>query len=405
MTSLDQVRIVARRELVERSRSTVFRVSLAAMVVLIVGGILALTFLAGGPDPIEIGLAGDTIPGLEADLVMAAQLADEEVAITTYPDAAAATTAVEVGDVAIAIVNSTTVVTNSGPNQVEAFIVTTAINASERQVLAEAEGLTEEQVAAIVSPANITFDNLEPDDPDQEVEVLAAYVGSLLLFVTIIMFGQFVAMGIVEEKQNRVVEVVLSRISSTSLLVGKVLGIGLLGLLQVSVFVVAGIVTLFVVPSDAIPDIDLSAVGVPALGGLVVWFILGYLLYSFIYAALGATVSRQEDLQGVAYIPPVLLMPGYFIVTLSLSGEISPIAKVASFIPLWTPLLMPLRITAGDVPWWEVAISVVIVIVTIIVTIRLSARIYSGSALRTGGKVKLKDALKGSDIASQKSDE
>lgn len=405
MASLDQIRIVARRELVERSRSTVFRVSLAAMVVVIVGGILALTFLAGGPDPIDIGLAGDTIPGLETDLVMAAQLADEEVAITTYPDAAAATMAVEVGDVAVAIINSTTVVTNSGPNQVESFIVTTAINASERQALAESEGLTEEQVAAIVSPAQITFENLEPDDPDQEVEVLAAYVGSLLLFVTIIMFGQFVAMGIVEEKQNRVVEVVLSRISSTSLLVGKVLGIGLLGLLQVSVFAVAGIVTLFVVPSDAIPDIDLSGVGIPALGGLVVWFILGYLLYSFIYAALGATVSRQEDLQGVAYIPPVLLMPGYFIVTLSLSGEISPIAKVASFIPLWTPLLMPLRITAGDVLWWEVAISIVIVIVTIIVTVRLSARIYSGSALRTGGKVKLKDALKGSEIRGQKSDE
>jgi ABC-2 type transport system permease protein len=404
MASLNQVRIVARRELVERSRSTVFRVSLAAMVVLIVGGILALTFFAGGSDPIDVGLAGETLPGLDADLALAAQLVDEEVAISTYPDAAAATMAVEVGDVAVAIIDSTTVVTNSGPNQTESFIVTSAINASERRVLAESEGLTEEQVAAIVAPVQITFEKLEPDDPDQEVEILAAYVGSLLLFVTIIMFGQFVAMGIVEEKQNRVVEVVLSRISSTALLVGKVLGIGLLGLLQVSVFVGAGIVTLLVVPSDAIPDIDLSGVGVPALAGLVVWFILGYLLYSFIYAALGATVSRQEDLQGVAYIPPVLLMPGYFIVTLSLSGEISSIAKVASFVPLWTPLVMPLRIIAGDVAWWEVAISVAIVIVTIVLTIRLSARIYSGSALRTGGKVKLTDALKGSEVRSTKFD-
>jgi ABC-2 type transport system permease protein len=258
--------------------------------------------------------------------------------------------------------------------------------------------LTDEQVAAILSPTQISFEELEPPDPDDEAEILVAYVGSLLLFVTIIMFGQFVAMGIVEEKQNRVIEVVLSRINATSLLVGKVLGIGLLGLLQVSVFVVSGIITLLVIPPDSFSDIDLSAIGIPGLALVVVWFILGYLLYSFIYAGLGATVSRQEDLQGVAYIPPVLLMPGYFIVSVSLTGDVSTLANVASFVPIWTPLVMPLRMIAGDVTWWEVALSLIIVIVTIIVTVRVSARIYRGSALRTGGKVKLSEALRGSDV-------
>ncbi len=401
MTSVDQIRIVARREIVERSRSNAFRLSLLAMVVLIVGGILALSFFAGDPDPIAIGVVEDSAPGLEADLEAAALSVDEQVAITSYPDAASASEAVKDGEVAIAVIDTSTVVTNSGAAPIEAYIVTTAINGSERRVVAEEHGLTDEQVAAILSPAQITFDELEPRDPDHEAEILVAYVGSLLLFITIIMFGQFVAMGIVEEKQNRVVEVVLSRINTTSLLVGKVLGIGVLGLLQVSVFVAAGIITLVVVPSDAIPDFNLSAIGIPALAWVVVWFILGYLLYSFIYAALGATVSRQEDLQGVAYVPSLLLMPGYLIASASLTGDVSNFAVAASFVPLWTPLVMPLRMIVGDVTWWEVALSLVIVIVTIILTIRLSARVYRGSALRTGGKVKLREALRASDVRNE----
>lgn len=392
-----QIRIIARREIVERSRSTVFRVSLVAMAVLIVGGIVALSVFAGDSEPIPIGLAGDTAPDLERDLESVAATIDETLEITAYETTAAATEAVSNGDVAVAIVDTTTVVTNAGLSNTESYIVTNAINATERRAIAAGDGLTEEQVNAIIAPADITYSELDPPDPDQDAQILVAYVGSLLLFVTIIMFGQFVAMGIVEEKQNRVVEVVLSRINATSLLVGKVLGIGVLGLLQVSVFVAAGIVALVVVPTDAIADVDLSEIGIPALAWVVVWFILGYLLYSFMYAALGATVSRQEDLQGVAYIPPLLLMPGYFIVSFSLGGEVSTLAEVASFVPFWTPLVMPLRMTAGDVAAWEVAVSVIVVLLTIALTIRLSAKIYSGVALRTGGKVKLTDALRGTN--------
>ena len=397
MARFKQVSIVAQRELVERSRSVVFRISLAGMALLIVGGIVALAYFGGQSDPIEIGLAGDVAPGLEENLVAVGQAVSEDIELTTYDDRAAAESAVGDGDVEIAIVDSSIVISNSGVGQTVSFVVTEAINATERRLIADELGLSDVEVAAILAPADMSFEQLEEVDPDEDAQIFVAYIGSLLLFVTIIMFGQFVAMGIVEEKQNRVVEVVLSRIDATSLLLGKVVGIGLLGLLQVGVFVVAGIVTMLVVPSDAIPDFDLSGVGIPALIGVVVWFILGYLLYSFLYAAFGATVSRQEDLQGVAYIPALLLMPGYFIVSVSLGGDVGIVAKVASFVPFWTPLVMPLRINTGNAAWWEVAIAVALVVATIVVTVWLSARVYRGAALRTGGKVKLTDALRGSD--------
>ncbi|MCB1246370.1 MAG: ABC transporter permease [Acidimicrobiia bacterium] len=385
--------IVARREMVERGRSPVFRISLVVMVLLIVGGIVAFNYFAGRAEPIEVGLAGTTPATLATDLVAAGVAAGEDVEVQTVP-VDAVESVLDDGVVDVVIVDGARVITPETASSTIEFITSTAIRTAALNDLVDSGEVSAGDVAQIAQPVDIVFEPLETPDPDEEARAVVAWIGALLLFTTILMFGQFVAMGIVEEKQNRVVEVVISRIETSQLLVGKVLGIGLLGLLQVGVFVVAGIVTLTFVASDAVPDVDLAAIGVPALLWLVVWFVLGYLLYSFLYAGLGATVSRQEELQGVAFIPAMLLMPAYFLTAVGIGSDVGTIARIASIVPFWSPIVMPLRMTTGTVPPWETALALALIVVTIYATIRFAARVYRGAALRTGGKVKVTEALR-----------
>ncbi len=393
MRRTDQIALVAKREIVERSRSRVFRVMLVAMALLVGGGIIALSFINPSSQPIHIGLAGDVLPGLQGDIETVAGAVEQQVTITTYPSTQEADTALEDGDIDVLLVDSSTVVTPSGAATDETVILSTAVNAAGRRVVGQELGLSESEISAIVQPVTLSY--LETDDSNDanEIRAVVAFLGSILLFVTIMVFGQFVAYGIVEEKQNRVVEVVLSRIDSTSLLVGKVLGIGTLGLLQVGAVVAAAIGALLYIGSDALDGIDLSVIGIPGILSLVFWFVLGYLMFSFIYAATGATVSRLEDLQSVAFVPAMLLMPGYLVVSLSV-GEVNVWMRVASFVPLWAPIVMPVRIAQGDAAWWEVALSIALILAFLWLVVRVAARIYRGAALQTGGRVKLREALR-----------
>ena len=222
---------------------------------------------------------------------------------------------------------------------------------------------------------------------------MASFLAAIVLLTTIMMFGQFVAMGIVEEKQNRVVEIVLARARTTSLLIGKVLGIGALGLVQIASLGLAVMIGLAIAPLP-IDVPDLTRIGVTAVIWLVVWFVLGYLVYSFLYATLGATLSRQEDMQSVAFIPALAILPAYFLVVVSASSEggASAIVRIASYVPIWSPIVMPFRINTGDAQAWEVVLAIALAVVTVLALVRIGARIYRGAALRTGSRVSLREA-------------
>ena len=194
-----------------------------------------------------------------------------------------------------------------------------------------------------------------------------------------------------EEKQNRVVEVVLSRVKSAQILVGKVLGIGALGLAQLLVLAATVAVVLSIIE---IPEVSLPGLGAEIIGGVIFWFLLGYTLYAFINATLGATVSRQEDLGSVAILPGLLVLPGFFIAVQAIENPDLVLVRLASFFPPCTPIVMPVRSAVGNAPFWEVALSVVLVLAAIYLLVRIGARVYTGALLRTGGKVKLREAWK-----------
>lgn len=397
MSRMHQIGLVARREILERSRSTVFRVMMVVMVLVVAGGIIAMSFINTDTPPISIGLVGEAAPGLEADIEAVATSIAQPVDVTSFSTAEDADAAVADGAVEVLLRDGSTVVTANGASTNATIILSTAVTMAGQRAAGLELGLSEAELATILQPVPLQHVETDAQDLDAGVRTGFAFFGAILLFVTIMMFGQFVAFGIVEEKQNRVVEVVLSRIDSTSILVGKVLGIGTLGLIQVGAIVLAAIGALTYVGSDVMDGLDLSVVGIAGLISLIFWFILGYLMFSFIYAMTGATVSRLEDLQSVAIVPVMLLMPGYMIATIS-TGYISTWVRVASMVPLWAPVVMPVRIAQGDAAWWEVALAIGLIAVLLVVVVTLSARVYRGAVLRTGGRVKFKEALRGSGV-------
>jgi ABC-2 type transport system permease protein len=203
------------------------------------------------------------------------------------------------------------------------------------------------------------------------------------------MFGQFVMMGVMEEKQPRVVEVVLSRVKPTQVLIGKVIGIGLLGLVQI---IALGAAAVFTLSAVDIANVDIAGIGLEIFGTLVLWYLLGYAFYSVLYGTLGATISRQEDMQGVAMLPVLLILPGFFLGQMALVNPDSSWVRIASFIPVWSPMVMGVRATASAVPIWEVAVSVLLIVLTTYGLVRLGGRIYRGAILQSGAKIKLRTA-------------
>ena len=393
MNASQQVFLIARREFLERARSRVFLFTMLGLALLVMGGIFAVSFIGSGESSVPLGISGDSPEGITADIEAAAAALDTSVTVRNYP-AASVEGAIEQGEITAVLVDGSTIISNQAPSGTVVAIFTAAANSAVRREVSADLGLSDEEVVAIVAPVRVTVTELDPEEPEQIARGVASFLAAVVLLTTIMMFGQFVAMGIVEEKQNRVVEVILSKVRATSLLIGKVIGIGLLGLVQILAIGVAIVLGLVLAPLPDLGVPGLTTIGVTAVVWLVFWFMMGYMVYSFIYATLGATISRQEDMQSVAFIPAIAILPAYFFVsfTASTSGELSPLARLASYVPLWSPILMPYRINTGDAMWWEVVLAVALCLAAMAALIAVGSRVYRGAALRTGGKVSIREA-------------
>jgi len=127
---------------------------------------------------------------------------------------------------------------------------------------------------------------------------------------------------------------------------------------------------------------------------VIAWFVLGYAFYASVFAAAAALVSRQEDLGSVITPASILLVIGFLVALQAAQDPGSTLATVTSYVPGLSPMVMPVRQAAGEAAWWEVAAAVVLMLVAIAVIVRIGGRVYAGALLRTGGKVKLREALK-----------
>jgi ABC-2 type transport system permease protein len=391
MSPLRQVLLIARRDFLQRIRSRAFLISMLVVVgVVVIAGPLLATQSAA-PKPYKVGVTGTQPDGFAEAVDQAAGSFDRTVKLTSFATRDQGDAAVTDGTVDVLVVDASGLVWDQDPNLQLSAIITAAIQGLERSTTISELGLTPQEAAQLLQPQPLTNTSLNAPDPGRAPKQVASYVGSILLYISILMFGQFVMLGVMEEKQSRVVEVVLSRTRPRQLLAGKVVGIGLLGVIQL---VVIGGASLFTLGRANVVNVDLAGIGARVALTVLAWYLLGYALFAVVYAALGATISRQEDAQGVAMIPILVIVPGFFLSIFALEEPNALLPHLGSIIPPFSPFVMPTRMTVTSVPVWEVALSVGLILIATYWVLRLGARIYQGSILRIGAKVKLRDALR-----------
>jgi ABC-2 type transport system permease protein len=252
----------------------------------------------------------------------------------------------------------------------------------------ERAGVGQGDIHAALAPPPLPVRSLEPVDEDAQSKRRIATVAVFLLYGQLIGYCVAVATGVVEEKATRVVEVLLAAVRPVQLLAGKIIGIGLVGLLQLTIIGVAGLVA-----ATAAGVITLPPDAATTIGSVLLWFLLGYGFYSSLFAVAGAIVSRQEEVQNTTTPLNLLLVGSFFVAfSASLGNTGTTLSRVTSFLPPTAPLVMPLRIAGGDAALWEVAASIGIMLAATVAVVMLASRLYEGAILRTGARVKLRDA-------------
>jgi ABC-2 type transport system permease protein len=221
-----------------------------------------------------------------------------------------------------------------------------------------------------------------PRMSSSEADQLLGSLSVIFLFLAIIFTGQVIMEGVAEEKRSRVVEVVLGTMHPRHLLIGKVTAIGLLGFAEIvlalgSLLATAEILDVFEIPRG-------TAVG---LATVVIWFLLGFSLYSVFYGASGALVAPHENVANAAFPINMILVIPYMVTLTSVRAGDTMALRVLSLVPLTAPLSMPTRMVRGFAAPWEIAVSMALVVVTTYGLTRFAGRLYAGAVMQ-GGKVR-----------------
>ena len=383
MTDRRAIFLTARREISERARSRAFLASTALQVAIVVAIVVVASLTSGGTDTFKVGTVGDEA-GAVTDAATAQQEAfGVELDVQTLDDEAGARAAIEAGNLDAALVEGT-LLTGSGPSETLTALIQQASRDVAGTEALRSKGVDDQTIQAALQP-----EPLEVEELGEESSGGVAFVSSLLLYIAIISFGIAVAIGVVEEKSTRVVEVILSTIRPVHLLAGKVLGIGLLGLGQLLLIVAAGLIAAIPTGALELPD---STVSTAVLVG--VYFVLGYLVYACLYAISGAIVSRQEDVNSSSAPLTMLLVAAYLVGISASNDPDSTLAVVATFIPPLAPMIVPARAAQDSLPAIELVISIVLMVAATLALLWLAARIYDRAVLRMGAPLKLRETLR-----------
>ncbi|MGK9149198.1 ABC transporter permease [Plantibacter flavus] len=346
-----------------RLRSKTFLISTGILLLVILAGIVVGGFLAKNTatETTKIAVVGSAGSGLTEGSA-------GKFDVSGVPDRAAAEALVKAGDVKAAIVPSDT-------------------NATGFELIFATEA----------DPALVTSLSVQPEvtilDPGSDGSAgFLLYIVSLgfglVFFVSATTFGASIAQSVVEEKQTRVVEILMSAIPVRALLAGKVLGNSILAFAQIIAIAALSVIGLTVTGQTEL----LAGIGLPVVW-FVVFFVLGFILLAALFAAAGSLVSRQEDIGSTTTPITMLIMIPYFAVIFFNDNPL--VMTIMSYVPFSAAVGMPVRLFVGSAQWWEPLLSLIILAATAAFVIWIGSRIYENSLLKMGGRVKISEALKG----------
>ena len=353
--TLPAVWLVAEREIRMRLRSKAFLVSTGILMLIVLGSVVAGGIFGANQELPKVAAVGSAVAAVEET---------EAFDVTEADSIEAAETLVRDGSVDAAVVPSE-----------------------------GATGLTviglDETPAGVVGALSVApqVELLDPSDQNPGLVYLVALAFGIIFFASALTFGQLIAQSVVEEKQTRIVEILMATVPVRVLLAGKVVGNSLLAFAQIVLIAVLAGVGLLATGQDIL----LAEVG-PSIVWFLVFFVIGFVMLAAMFAAAGALVSRQEDM-GTAITPiTMLIMIPYFLVIFFYDNPL--VLGIMSYVPFSAPIGMPLRVYLGIAEWWEPLLSLAILVVSTLAVIAVGSRIYENGLLRMGAPVKLKDALK-----------
>lgn len=385
-------RLVAGRAIGDAVASKSWRAITALMLLLgIAIVVVPRLFGSGAPTSYTLAAVQGTDPQLTQTLAVAGHAGGFTVAVVTVPDAAAAEAAVRDGTADAGLVpgpdGGTLFVAASSGGTFAALVTQSVVAQSMRQSLVDG-GLSPEQITAIESlpaPHQVPVGRVA-----DEGRAAVGFMVGIVLYLALILTGSAIATSVATEKTTRISEVLLAVLRPSQLLVGTVAGVGLLSLLQISLLGVPAVVALrqggqYSLPAEASGDVLLG----------VGWFVLGMLLYAFVYAALATLVEKVTEV-GAATLPVNMLLIGSYLlaVTLTVQYPNDWPSVVASMFPLSAPMVMPVRWASGLVPTWQLLLSMGLTLATAMLLAAAASTIYARGLTMTGRRLKLREALR-----------
>jgi ABC-2 type transport system permease protein len=383
------VGLVARREIRERVRGRTFRVGTLVILVAVAAAVTIPVLRKGSQSHAHVGVVGALSAPLRTTVVAAGTAFGSKVTFVDEPSLAAATRALKAKRIDLVLVGAQRIIVDQSldpsDTSTSALLLHSIAASVALQAGLEHAGVAPQKALALAHPPPLPIQSLQPPHHNETARSTAVY-GLILTYVLLTQFGTWLLMGVVEEKSSRVIEVLLSTLRAGQLLTGKVIGIGLVALLQAALIVGVAL------GLGAAEGSSLVHGTAPLeIVSSLLWVVLGYAFYCWVWAAGGSLADRQEQVQSLAFPLQLPILFGYIVSFTALgSGQPSELVKVLAYLPPTAPFAIPVLVGLGDVAWWGFTLSALLSVAATFGMARIAAAVYRRAILRTGGRVHLR---------------
>jgi len=401
---MNKIGIVIKREYLTRVKKKSFIILTLLMPALIVGMIVGIVFLSSISDKkakviVVADETGEYFPILKnTDQYVFIEAKDGFADFRKNSDESVYATLIISGDLL------------KNPESITLFSHKQVVNSAENAITSQLNAyLTNKKIESYQIPnlqeiikdskVDLKIKTIKTDETGKETQTSATFASSIgmifttLIYMFIFVYGAMVMQGVMEEKNNRIIEVIVSSVKPFDLMMGKLIGIGLVGLTQFAIWAIlflgVGFSSIFLSNGFSLFQTVNGLFGSVNMAEICFYFILffvgGYLMYASLFAAIGAMVNSQEDTQQYMMPITVLVLFALYAGIFSAQNPDGPLAFWASLVPLTSPIVMMVRVPFG-VPWWQMLLSIALLVATVILIVKLAAKIYRVGILMYGKK-------------------
>lgn len=365
-----------------------------------------ITKMFGEEEAAKVGVidkTGNTLPALQAQLEQAGDDLKAEAYTKSESDAEKAVTEGKLDGLLILDKDASGIVIGiyKAEDVTQQSLITDiemALQQIKNKSAAEAIGLNQEQLAAIYLPVSFEKESLSTTAKSEEEAAqvyILVYVVLFFMYMSVMMYGSMIAVEVATEKSSRVMEILISSVSPVTQMFGKIFGIVLIALTQLALFVAGGFAAVKLNENisgseSIIQELKLNEIPISLMVYALVFFILGFFLYATLFAMMGSLISRVEEVNNLMTPVVIVIVAAFMIAMYGRENPESGFVAAASYFPLFTPMLMLLRVGMLSLPVWETALGIGVLIGAIALFAVIGARVYRGGVLMYGNAPSLK---------------